>query len=138
MQEQVLWTDNTDLETAEPDDAAYNDMLEELCHVPINRPVIVTGQANLWSGAKPVSAVINPSSVADIVARFPWSGMDFNEWLIDGYGDLRYQGIHNDGVNTVIFRELKSNRIPDLSQGEETLRRKSAGLGRRIRRMALR
>lgn len=138
MQEQVLWTDNTDLETAEPDDAAYNDMLEELCHVPINRPVIVTGQANLWSGAKPVSAVINPSSVADIVARFPWSGMDFNEWLIDGFGDLRYQGIHNDGVNTVIFRELKSNRIPGLSQGEETLRRKSAGLGRRIRRMALR
>lgn len=138
MQEQVLWTDNTDLETAEPDDAAYNDMLEELCHVPINRPVIVTGQANLWSGAKPVSAVINPSSVADIVARFPWSGMDFNEWLIDGYGDLRYQGIHNDGVNTVIFRELKSNRIPDPSQGEETLRRKSLGLGRRIRRMALR
>ena len=138
MQEQVLWTDNTDLETAEPDDAAYNDMLEELCHVPINRPVIVTGQANLWSGAKPVSAVINPSSVADIVARFPWSGMDFNEWLIDGYGDLRYRGIHNDGVNTVIFRELKSNRIPDPSQGEETLRRKSLGLGRRIRRMALR
>lgn len=138
MQEQVLWTDNTDLETAEPDDAAYNDMLEGLCHVPINRPVIVTGQANLWSGAKPVSAVINPSSVADIVARFPWSGMDFNEWLIDGYGGLRYQGIHNDGVNTVIFRELKSNRIPDLSQGEETLRRKSLGLGRRIRRMALR
>lgn len=138
MQEQVLWTDNTDLETAEPDDAAYNDMLEELCHVPINRPVIVTGQANLWSGAKPVSAVINSSSVADIVARFPWSGMDFNEWLIDGYGDLRYRGIHNDGVNTVIFRELKSNRIPDLSQGEETLRRKSLGLGRRIRRMALR
>lgn len=138
MQEQVLWTDNTDLETAEPDDAAYNDMLEELCHVPINRPVIVTGQADLWSGAKPVSAVITPSSVADIVARFPWSGMDFNEWLIDGFGDLRYQGIHHDGVNTVIFRELKSNRIPDLSQGEETLRRKSLGLGRRIRRMALR
>lgn len=138
MQEQVLWADNTDLETAESDDAVYNDMLEELCHVPINRPVIVTGQSNLWSGAKPVSAVINPSSVADIVARFPWSGMDFNEWLIDGYGDLRYQGIHNDGVNTVIFRELKSNRIPDLSQGEETLRRKSLGLGRRIRRMALR
>lgn len=138
MQEQVLWTDNTDLETAEPDDAAYNDMLEELCHVPINRPVIVTGQADLWSGAKPVSAVITPSLVADIVARFPWSGMDFNEWLIDGFGDLRYQGIHHDGVNTVIFRELKSNRIPDLSQGEETLRRKSLGLGRRIRRMALR
>lgn len=138
MQEQVLWTDNTDLETAEPDDAAYNDMLEELRHVPINHPVIVTGQADLWSGAKPVSAVITPSSVADIVARFPWSGMDFNEWLIDGFGDLRYQGIHHDGVNTVIFRELKSNRIPDLSQGEETLRRKSLGLGRRIRRMALR
>lgn len=138
MQEQVLWTDNTDLETAEPDDAAYNDMLEELRHVPINHPVIVTGQADLWSGTKPVSAVITPSSVADIVARFPWSGMDFNEWLIDGFGDLRYQGIHHDGVNTVIFRELKSNRIPDLSQGEETLRRKSLGLGRRIRRMALR
>lgn len=138
MQEQVLWTDNTDLETAEPDDAAYNDMLEELRHVPINRPVIVTGQADLWSGAKPVSAVITPSSVADIVARFPWSGMDFNEWLIDGFGDLRYRGIHHDGVNTVIFRELKSNRIPDLSQGEETLRCKSLGLGRRIRRMALR
>ena len=138
MQEQVLWTNNTDLETAESDDAAYDDMLEELRHVPINRPVIVTGQANLWSGTKPVSSVITPSSVADIVSRFPWSGMDFNEWLIDGYGDLRYQGIHHDGVNTVIFRELKSNHIPDLSQGEETLRRKSLGLGSRIRRMALR
>ena len=138
MQEQVLWTDNADLETAEPADAAYNDMLEELRHVPINRPVIVTGQANLWSGAKPVSAVITPSSVADIVASFPWSGMDFNEWLIDGYGDLRYQGIHHDGVNTVIFRELKSDRIPNLKSGDKVLRSKSVSLGRRIRRMALR
>lgn len=138
MRERIIWADNIDISTEIPDDFAYSEMLREMSCVTIFHPVIVIGSAGLWNGTKPVSTIISPDTVADIVSRNPWSGMDSSKWSIDEHGDLRYQGIHHDGVNTVIFRELKSNRIPDLSQGEEILRRKSLGLGRRIRRMALR
>lgn len=138
MRERIIWADDSSIDTEGLDDFEYGEMLHEMSNVTITHPVIVMGQAGLWNGTRPVCTVIAPATVADIVSRAPWNGMDSSEWLIDGFGDLRYQGIHNDGVNTVIFRELKSNHIPDLSQGEETLRRKSLGLGRRIRRMALR
>jgi hypothetical protein len=136
MRERIIWADNIDTEI--PDDFAYSEMLREMSCVPIFHPVIVIGTAGLWNGAKPVSAIIYPDTVADIVSRNPWNGMDSSKWSIDERGDLRYRGTHHDGVNTVIFRELKSNRISDLSQGKETLRHKSLGLGRRIRRVALR
>ena len=93
------------------------------------------GRAGLWNGVEPVMAVIAPRTVADIVRRMPWNNMAMDEWQIDEQGDLRYVGHHHDGVNTVVFRELKSESIPDMSLNRGELRRKSVAMGRRIHRL---
>lgn len=114
---------------------AYNELLEDLSRVPVRHPVLVMGRAGLWNGVEPVMAVIVPRTVADIVRRMPWNNMAMDEWQIDEQGDLRYVGHHHDGVNTVVFRELKSESIPDMSLNRGELRRKSVAMGRRIHRL---
>lgn len=115
--------------------AAYNDLLEDLSRVPVRHPVLMMGRAGLWNGVEPVAAVIVPHTVADIVRRMPWRDMSMDEWQIDEQGDLRYVGHHHDGVNTVVFRELKSESVPDMSLNRGELRRKSMAMGRRIHRL---
>lgn len=136
MRERIIWADDSSIDTEGLDGFEYGEMLHEMSNVAITHPIIVMGQAGLWDGNHPVCTVIAPDTVADIVSRAPWNGMDSSEWLIDEHGDLRYTGIHHDGENTVVFRELKSDRIPNLKSGDEVLRSKSVSLGRRINRMS--
>lgn len=119
----------------ESNTVAYNDLLEDLSRVPVRHPVLMMGRAGLWNGVEPVAAVIVPHTVADIVRRMPWRDMSMDEWQIDEQGDLRYVGHHHDGVNTVVFRELKSESVPDMSLNRGELRRKSMAMGRRIHRL---
>lgn len=75
-------------------------------------------------------------NVGDIIADSPWGGVEYENWKIDGNDDLRYVGVHHDGVNTCTFRELKTDGHGEKPIEEYDLRtqlRASNPLGPRVR-----
>lgn len=82
---------------------------DNLRHLELEHPVIILGQAGLWNGSRALASIVDFDNVGDIIADSPWAGMEYETWKIDEHDDLRYVGVHHDGVNTCTFRELKAN-----------------------------
>ena len=61
-------------------------------------------------------------NIGDIISDSPWTGMEYETWKIDGHDDLRYVGVHHDGVNTCTFRELKTDGHGEKPIEENDLR----------------
>lgn len=84
------------------------------------------------------SSVVAFDNIGDIIADSPWNGMEYETWGIDEHDDLRYSGVHHDGVNTCTFRELKDAPRADRTIGQDDMRRllrASRPLGPRIRKV---
>lgn len=112
------------------------DEQDNLRHLELEHPVIILGQAGLWNGSRTLASVVDFDNVGDIIADSPWGGMEYENWKIDGNGDLRYVSVHHDGVNTCTFRELKTDGHGEKPIEEYDLRtqlRTSNPLGPRVR-----
>ena len=112
------------------------DEQDNLRHLELAHPVIILGKAGLWNGSRTLASVVRFDNVGDIIADSPWAGMEYETWKIDGHDDLRYVGIHHDGVNTCTFRELKSDGHGEKPIEENDLRallRASRPLGPLVR-----
>ena len=66
----------------------------------LDHPVIILGKAGLWDGTRTVASIVAFDNIGDIIADSPWNGMEYETWGIDEHDDLRYSGVHHDGVNT--------------------------------------
>ena len=112
------------------------DEQDNLRHLELKHPVIILGKAGLWNGSRTLASVVDFDNIGDIIADSPWAGMEYETWKIDGHDDLRYIGIHHDGVNTCTFRELKTDGRGEKPIEENDLRallRASRPLGPRVR-----
>ena len=112
------------------------DEQDNLRHLGLKHPVIILGKAGLWNGSRTLASVVDFDNIGDIIADSPWAGMEYETWKIDGHDDLRYIGVHHDGVNTCTFRELKTDGHGEKPIEENDLRallRASRPLGPRVR-----
>lgn len=127
------WGDDTKLleEAANLNDEYRNDERDNLAGLVLEHPVALMGKEGLWDGTRPIACTRAARSIGDIIAESPWNGMEHETWSIDGNDDLRYEGMHHDGVNTCIFRELNPGARP--SSGD--LVRGTRPLGPRIRQL---
>ena len=104
----------------------------------LDHPVIILGKAGLWDGTRTIASIVAFDNIGDIIADSPWNGMEYETWGIDEHDDLRYSGVHHDGVNTCTFRELKDAPRADRTIGQDDMRRllrASRPLGPRIRKV---
>lgn len=112
------------------------DERDNLRHLELAHPVIILGKAGLWNGSRTIASVVRFDNIGDIISDSPWTGMEYETWKIDGHDDLRYVGVHHDGVNTCTFRELKTDGHGEKPIEENDLRallRASRPLGPLVR-----
>ena len=110
MQQNIIWTNDTDQIDADDLNTEYRaDERDNLRHLELAHPVIILGKAGLWNGSRTIASVVRFDNIGDIISDSPWTGMEYETWKIDGHDDLRYVGVHHDGVNTCTFRELKTD-----------------------------
>lgn len=98
------------------------DERDNLRHLELAHPVIILGKAGLWNGSRTIASVVRFDNIGDIISDSPWTGMEYETWKIDGHDDLRYVGVHHDGVNTCTFRELKTDGHGEKPIEENDLR----------------
>lgn len=126
---------------AEADDLNAEYRMDErmnLSGLGLDHPVIILGKAGLWDGTRTIASIVAFDNIGDIIADSPWNGMEYETWGIDEHDDLRYSGVHHDGVNTCTFRELKDAPRADRTIGQDDMRRllrASRPLGPRIRKV---
>lgn len=127
------WSGDIDLLEAAVmlNDECRGDERDNLAGLELERPVVLIGEEGLWDGPRAITCTSAPRNVGDIIAGSPWNGMDAETWSIDGNDDLRYEGMHHDGINTCIVRELTTGARP--SNGG--LMGMSRPLGPRIRQL---
>lgn len=127
------WSGDIDLLEAAVmlNDECRGDERDNLAGLELERPVVLIGEEGLWDGPRAIACTRAARNVGDIIAGSPWNGMEHETWSIDGNDDLRYEGMHHDGVNTCIFRELNPGARP--SSGD--LVRGTRPLGPRIRQL---
>ena len=112
------------------------DERDNLRHLELAHPVIILGKAGLWTVCRTIASVVRFDNIGDIISDSPWTGMEYETWKIDGHDDLRYVGVHHDGVNTCTFRELKTDGHGEKPIEENDLRallRASRPLGPLVR-----
>lgn len=117
----------------ELNDQYLDDEAANLAHLTLARPVAIIGTAGLWDGRRTVGHVIRFADTGEIIREAPWHTMDVNEWSVDDHDDLRYTGIHHDGVNTCVYRMIKPGRTINDHDTTRSLRDKTTPLGRLIR-----
>lgn len=145
MQQNIIWTNDTD-----QIDAIIDDWKQEAAHLATamaENPKetmadatygvdVILGKAGLWNGSRTIASVVRFDNIGDIISDSPWTGMEYETWKIDGHDDLRYVGVHHDGVNTCTFRELKTDGHGEKPIEENDLRallRASRPLGPLVR-----
>lgn len=117
----------TEDELARVADAALADDFEELCaefsNVMTDCPIMIIADLGLWSGRKSGYKMVNSRCIADCFKL----GDDEFKIYTDRY-NLLATGIHHDGVNHYLFREIKpsisenafENFLDKLYSGEAT------------------
>lgn len=160
MQQNIIWTNDTDQIDAIIDDwkqeaahlatAMAENPKETMADATYGVDVIlekawkyVVGECELPAPQRLVEAIesideydANVRNIGDIISDSPWTGMEYETWKIDGHDDLRYVGVHHDGVNTCTFRELKTDGHGEKPIEENDLRallRASRPLGPLVR-----
>ena len=103
--------------------------------IPLERDVVVTGTAGLWDGPHTMTAHTGFDTIGDILRDLPWPDMDENTWTIDDNDDLRYTGVHHDGVNTCIYRQIKPHTHMPADPDPDTIHTLTDPLGPLIRHL---
>ena len=120
----VIWSDD-DIMSIQDDLSAENPEMSEpesweeagrlnadyLCDVRANldiqmpQAILVIGSLGLWNGRRIGYKEIDSGNIADCF----FSDADFNEWYLDGRGDLCCDATHHDGTNHYLYRVYKNS-----------------------------
>lgn len=76
--------------------------------VELSGDIVCIATLGLWNGAAAGYKVLRGNNIKDCFE----CDCDSVEWYIDRYGNLRAEGIHHDGRNSYLYRELRT----DLSE----------------------
>ena len=80
-----------------------NDERANLC-VVLPNPIICIADLGLWYGRCMGYKLLESHNISDCLCD---TECDFCEWYVDCYNDLRFTGVHHDGTNHYIYRELR-------------------------------
>ena len=73
--------------------------------IQLPRPILVIADLGLWNGRKSGYKEIESGKISDCL----YTDLDYAEWYVDNYGDLRCEAIHHDGTNHYLYRVYKDN-----------------------------
>lgn len=81
----------------------YLDDLKSELNIKLKNPIIMIANLGLWNGRHSGYKLINSGNIKDCF----YSSCDYAEWSVDGYGNLVSEQSHHDGINYLVYRELK-------------------------------
>ena len=80
-----------------------NDERANLC-VVLPNPIICIADLGRWNGRCMGYKMIESGNIADCL----WDPeCDYCTWYVDRYNNLRFTGVHHDGTNHYLYRELR-------------------------------
>lgn len=124
--ERIIWS-NTDINVADYADFLQEEYPEvtdpdeqyELCcemnyaylddekvnlDIELPNPIICIADIGRWDGRCRGYKMIESGNIADCL----WDGeCDYCTWYVDRYNNLRFTGVHHDGTNHYLYRELR-------------------------------
>ena len=124
--ERIIWS-NTDINVADYADFLQEEYPEvtdpdeqyELCcemnanylddermnlDIELPNPIICIADLGLWDGRRIGYKMIESGNIADCL----WDPeCDYCTWYVDRYNNLRFTGVHHDGTNHYLYRELR-------------------------------
>lgn len=74
--------------------------------IQLDSPIIVIANLGLWNGRRSGYQIIKSGNIKDCLRSFT-SGCGDITWYVNGYGDLKCDETHHDGVNHYTFRAWK-------------------------------
>lgn len=80
-----------------------NDERVNLC-VVLPRPIICIADLGRWNRRYVGYKLLESCNISDCLCD---TECDYCEWYVDRYNDLRFTGVHHDGTNHYIYRELR-------------------------------
>lgn len=80
-----------------------NDERANLC-VVLPNPIICIADLGRWNRRYVGYKLLNSGNISDCLCD---TECDYCEWYVDRYNDLRFTGVHHDGRNHYIYRELR-------------------------------
>ena len=118
-----------------------NDERGNLC-VVLPHPIICIADLGRWKRRYVGYKMIESHNIANCLCD---TECDYCEWYVDHYNDLRFTGVHHDGTNHYIYRELRDlsdqqmeNFLDKLHTGTLTrrdIRRYTTNIGSHIQRV---
>lgn len=110
--------------------------------VVLPHAIICIADLGRWNGRCTGYKMIESGNIADCL----WDPeCDFCKWYVDRYNDLRFTGVHHDGNNHYLYRELRNlsdkqmeNFLEKLHTGRLTrrdIRRYTTNIGSHIQRV---
>ena len=121
---------------------AYLDDEKVNLDIELPNPIICIADLGRWNGRCMGYKMIEPGNIADCL----WDGeCDYCTWYVDRYNDLCFSGVHHDGRNHYLYRELRDlsdqqmeNFLEKLHTGRLTrrdIRRYTTNIGSHIQRV---
>ena len=72
--------------------------------IELPHPIICIADLGRWDGRCMGYKMIESGNIADCL----WDGeCDYCTWYVDRYNNLRFTGVHHDGTNHYLYRELR-------------------------------
>ena len=110
--------------------------------IELPNPIICIADLGRWNGRCIGYKLLESGSISDCLYD---SNCDFCKWYVDLYNDLRFTGVHHDGRNHYLYRELRDlsdkqmeNFLDKLHTGKLTrrdIRRYTTNIGSHIQRV---
>lgn len=122
--------------------ADYLDDERDNLDIKLPHAIICIADLGLWYGRRMCYKVIESCNIADCLYE---PKCDYCTWYVDRYNDLRFTGVHHDGTNHYLYRELRDlsnkqmeNFLEKLHTGKLTRRdinRYTTSIGSHIQRV---
>ena len=121
---------------------AYLDDEKANLDIELPNPIICIANLGLWDGRCMGYKMIESGNIADCL----WDQEgDYCKWYVDRYNILLFTGVHHDGTNHYLYRELRDlsdqqmeNFLEKLHTGKLTrrdIRRYTTSIGSHIQRV---
>lgn len=78
-------------------------------NIQLPRPIIAIADLGLWHGRVMGYHEIQSGNIRDCL----YSSCDYNEWYVDGRGDMRCTAVHHDDTNHYLYRVFKDDVTED-------------------------
>lgn len=78
----------------------------------LNQPILLIAKYGLWNGTRNSVSEIGSSNIKDCL----YSNCAVITWFLDSQGDLRADGVHEEGTNHYLYRTWRDDVTPRQKQ----------------------